>query len=403
VNIALSFFSAGMKTGVVDTRYMNSLLHALYFVPMFRKVVYQLPFMADDDHLLPEGLALALQRIFHRLQCDNQAVGTKGLRKVLEWKETESLKNTAHELDRALRDDVLVRSKGTETESTVDGLIQGRIRHFVKCIDIDYQSSREEAFTNISLSVQDCPTITRALERFTEVSILDGDNKYKVDGHGMQAAKQGCEFISLPSILHLHLKRYGTEHARFGYSPTLELGRFMAPEADQTIPPVYELFAVLIQMKEQHTSRYWACIKHKQGKDFAWLQVENTKISQLYSGNVWSASCGGAETFTNAFMLVYLRVADIPKLLAPIDKGSIPEPLKIKFEQEDAARKQKQKKKQTFVTLRIVTDADLRNGPQTDLVEVNKVIKITAKKNTTLSILTLIYINIYCSLNYYLT
>jgi ubiquitin carboxyl-terminal hydrolase 7 len=361
VTISPSNFSAGLKAGKLDTSYMNSLLHALYFVPMFRKVVYQLPNGVEKDCVSQGNLTLELQRVFYHLQFDSEPVGTKTFIYVLGM---EPRKNTACKLYSVLLDDVWRRAKGTELERTVAALIDGRMRHFVK--NGYSQSELEETFTGLSFNVDGCATLTTAFDWFMK----------EQDEYGLQPSMEGCEFLSLPSILHVHLRRHGISHDAFEFPKALDLSQFMAPNEAQGSPPIYELYAVLVHKKKMNTSHYWAYIQHQQeGKDFGWLKVNSNTMTRVSDSTVKTCSCGGFIKFTNAFMLVYLRVADLANLLAPIDKMSIPGALK--FEQELVViRKQKQKLKQKMHSWWIVTDIDLRDGPQVDLVDMSKVKKI---------------------------
>lgn len=76
----LFFFSYDSKkeTGFVGlknqgaTCYMNSLFQSLYCTNAFRKAVYQIPTENDNP---TESIALAMQRLFHKLQFTNDAVG----------------------------------------------------------------------------------------------------------------------------------------------------------------------------------------------------------------------------------------------------------------------------------------------------------------------------------------
>lgn len=188
------------------TCYMNSLLQALYHVPMFRKAVYQLP---TDNEVPTKSIQLALQRIFYRLQFGNTSVGTKELTKSFGWTAVDSFtQHDVQELDRVLLDNLQTKMKGTKAEGTIENLFQGKIKNFIKCVDIDFESNREEAYFDLSLNVKGCADVMSSFEKYVEVEMLDGSNKYHAEGHGLQTAKKGCSFLSFPTTLHLQLKRF---------------------------------------------------------------------------------------------------------------------------------------------------------------------------------------------------
>jgi ubiquitin carboxyl-terminal hydrolase 7 len=188
------------------TCYMNSLLQALYHTPTFRKSVYQLP---TDTDVPTKSIPLALQRIFYRLQYGNTGVGTKELTKSFGWTAVDSFtQHDVQELNRVLMDNLQGKMKSTKAEGTIERLLQGRIRNFIKCVDIEFESNREEFFFDLSLNVKGCKDLYTSFDKYIEVEMLDGDNKYHAEGHGLQTAKKGCMFMAFPPILHLQLKRF---------------------------------------------------------------------------------------------------------------------------------------------------------------------------------------------------
>jgi len=74
------------------------------------------------------------------------------------------------------------------------------------------QSTRE--LTNsicnvdIQLNVKGMKTLYDSFRDYVAVEMLDGENKYQAEGLGLQDARKGIIFESLPPVLHLQLKRY---------------------------------------------------------------------------------------------------------------------------------------------------------------------------------------------------
>lgn len=66
------------------------------------------------------------------------------------------------------------------------------------------------------LQVKGCKTLTDSFAQYVEEELLDGDNKYRAEGHGLQVAKKGTRFLSLPPVLQLQLKRSATLHTPLG-------------------------------------------------------------------------------------------------------------------------------------------------------------------------------------------
>ena len=76
-------------------------------------------------------------------------------------------------------------------------LLEGKTYNSIKCIDIDFESGREEAFFDLSLSIRDCCTIYDCFDKYTEEELMDGDNKYNAEEHGMQRAKKVSHLFSV--------------------------------------------------------------------------------------------------------------------------------------------------------------------------------------------------------------
>ena len=65
---------------------------------------------------------------------------------------------------------------------------------------------------------------------------------------------------------------------------------------------------------------------------------------------------------SNAYMLVYVRVSDWPRLMSEPGLGDIAEHLRQRFQQEQEAKETRQRQKQEahlYCTLKVATDADI--------------------------------------------
>ena len=61
---------------------------------------------------------------------------------------------------------------------------------------------------DVQLNVKGVTGLEAAFEDFTQEEVMDGENQYQSEGFGLQDAKKGLIFTTLPRVLHLQLKRF---------------------------------------------------------------------------------------------------------------------------------------------------------------------------------------------------
>ena len=86
-------------------------------------------------------------------------------------------------------------------------LLEGKTYNSIRCLDIDFESGREEPFFDLSLSIKGCRTLDDCFKAYTQEEILDGDNKYRAEGHGLQRASK-VPFILLCFCYYFYLSLY---------------------------------------------------------------------------------------------------------------------------------------------------------------------------------------------------
>lgn len=244
------------KTGYIGLRnqgatcYMNAMLQALYHLPAFRRLVYSFPTTGTED---PESsIPLNLQRLFCKMQLSNKAVSTKDLTKSFGWGDSEGfVQHDVHEFCRVLLDNIETKLQGTQLHNGISDLFRGKYNQFIRCLKVNYNSSREEAFYDLQLVVKDMQDLIKSFEKYTEKEILDGDNQYTTSKYGKQDAEIGIEFIELPKILTLHLCRFDFDYNLlnqvkindfFSFTEEINLSKFLAK--GKATSAEYSLFLV---------------------------------------------------------------------------------------------------------------------------------------------------------------
>ena len=75
------------------------------------------------------------------------AVGTTELTRSFGWDTIDSfMQHDVQEFNRVLCDNLETKMKGTPVEGTINKLFEGIMRMYVKCVNVNYESSRSESF-----------------------------------------------------------------------------------------------------------------------------------------------------------------------------------------------------------------------------------------------------------------
>ncbi|KYR01948.1 meprin and TRAF domain-containing protein [Tieghemostelium lacteum] len=356
------------------TCYMNSLLQSLYLISPFRKAVYEIPTQTDES---TKSISLALQKIFYKLQFGDKAVATKDLTTSFGWNTMDIfIQHDVQELNRVLCDKINDKMKGTSSEGTIDNLFRGKIKNFIKCENVDYESKSDEFFYDLSLNVKGCKDLVKSFDKYTEVERLDGNNQYFAEGFGLQNANKGVKFLSFPPVLHLHLKRFEYDYDKdenvkindkFTFPEVLDLNPFLDDDADKEIDNTYNLQGVLVHSGDLHNGHYYVFLKNKDGE---WLKFDDDEVTKSNFDVVSDSSFGndlsGARQSNNAYMLVYFRSEEYSDLLKPIESEEISEHLKQKIDKDDI------RENEQLIPIKITRDEDFFNHHSFDLVDFEK-------------------------------
>ncbi|CAB4447002.1 unnamed protein product [Rhizophagus irregularis] len=340
----------GLKTQGA-TGYMNSLLQSLYCTTYFRKAVYQIP--TEDDEPI-KSVSLALQRVFYQLQTSNTPVGTTELTKSFGWDSIDSsMQHDVQEFNRVLQDNLEGNMKGTKADGAITKLFVGKMKSYIKCVNVDYESSRVEDFYDIQLNVKGCKTLRDSFKDYIQEEILEGYNKYQATGYGLQDAKKGVIFESFPPVLHLQLKRFEYDlqrdamvkiNDRHEFPMEIDLEEFLSEDTDRTNPHKYLLHGVLVHNGDSHEGHYFALFKPE--KDGKWFKFDDDRVTPVID----------KEVFEDNY--VYIRESNVDEILSPVVPEDIPEHLQKRLEQERAIENQRRKEmeeRHLYLIIKIVT------------------------------------------------
>ncbi|KAA1069426.1 Ubiquitin carboxyl-terminal hydrolase 7 [Puccinia graminis f. sp. tritici] len=345
-------YDSKKETGYVSLKnhggagYLNPLLQLLFSNTYLRKAVYRIP----TEHDGPDSVALTLQRIFYELQTSDTAVGIAQLTKYLVWKSLDvSQSHDLLEFTRVLQHKLQNRTKNTSVDGFFQYLFVGKCKRYIKCINVDHESSQEENFSDVQLDIKDFQgrpfkTLQESLKAYVAPQKIDGDKKhYAGDDHGLQDANQGTVFIEFPPVLHLHLNRFEYNFQedkqiqiddRLEFPSKLDLAPYLDESADKTANWNYRLQGVLVHSGEAQEMKYFAFIQpHPQSK---WFKFDDDRVIPVTAGEVLKSS-------TNVHMLVYIRESKEAAIRTTITQADTPTHLKSLLQQEQRLHEQKKK------------------------------------------------------------
>lgn len=365
------------------TCYMNSLLQTLYFTNELRKAVYKMPTESDDSS---KSVALALQRVFHELQFSDKPVGTKKLTKSFGWETLDSfMQHDVQEFLRVLLDKLESKMKRTCVEGTVPKLFEGKMVSFIKCKNIDYQSTRIETFYDIQLNIKGKKNITESFNDYVTAEVLDGDNKYDAGEHGLQDAEKGVIFSKFPPVLHLHLMRFQYDpmtdcsvkfNDRFEFTEKINLTQYL--QKPESTPAEYTLHAVLVHSGDNHGGHYVVFINPK--GDGKWCKFDDDVVSRCSKQEAIDNNFGGHDDdmnmtvkhCTNAYMLVYIRDSELSTVLQDVTEDDIPQELIERLQEEkrlEQIRRKERAEAHLYMTVQVVLEDSFDGHQGNDLYD----------------------------------
>ncbi|KAF9236379.1 hypothetical protein BU15DRAFT_50174 [Melanogaster broomeanus] len=378
------------------TGYMNILLQSFFCIRYLRKAsgtaIYQIP--TEDEHPT-ESMSLALQRVFYHLQTSDQPVETTELTKSFGWKSNDSFyQHDVLEFNRVLQDKLESKMKGTKAEGTIAKLFVGKMKSYIKCVNVDYESVIVEEFNYIPLRVKGMKNLYESFKDFVAVEMMEGEYRYHTKGYGLQDAKKGCIFESFPPVLHIQLKRFEYDiqrdamvkiDDRHEFPSEIDLAEFIDEGPTKSGNWIYKLHGVFVHSGDTNGGQYFALIKPD--VDTRWLKFNDDLVTPVTDREVLEDNYGGEplngtprpfqrnqvramKRITSAYILVYVRETATNDLLGPLKEEDTPPHLKRRLDEECLqleAKKTEREEQHLFLTAKVITDETFTHHEGFDL------------------------------------
>mmetsp|Transcript_11358 Transcript_11358/g.34759 ORF Transcript_11358/g.34759 Transcript_11358/m.34759 type:complete len:1181 (+) Transcript_11358:85-3627(+) len=375
------------------TCYMNSLLQVLYTLGDFRQSVYlmDLPEDMGDDKI-----SFALQKVFYELQNGSTVVKTKKLTKSFGWDSADAFQqHDVQELNRILCSHLEDAMRKRNGRNKISELFEGKLLNYIECINVPYKSTREEPFFDLSLTIKGYSNLYESFDKYTEVEILDGDNKYQADGYNeLQEARKGVKFLRLPPVLQLHLKRFEYDFVRdmnvkindrFEFPAELDLNKYVENSNGSEI---YLLHSVLVHVGDVHAGHYFVFIR-PYAENKQWYKFDDENVTRVSERDAIEDNFGSPtpRKLSNAYMLQYIRKDSIHTILKQVKSEDVPkeleERIRLEAEEEENKRREMDTERFLFMEVTLVREELLRLYNGVDLIPMDKVDRPWLKKDWT--------------------
>ncbi|OHT00878.1 Clan CA, family C19, ubiquitin hydrolase-like cysteine peptidase [Tritrichomonas foetus] len=363
INVNYTSHNSKEETGYIGlknqgaTCYMNSVLQSLFHIPAFRRLVFQMQTTGDEN--VEKSIPLNLQRLFCRLQLGNRSCSTKALTTSFGWTTRETImQHDAQEFCRVLLSNLEDKFQLMGLPNAISDLFRGDYRHYIRCINVKYDSSRDEFFYDLTLPISDSKSLSEAFDKYVKTEKLTGDNQYQTDEFGKQDAEMGTEFLSFPKVLHIHLGRFEFDYNtlrmkkvnnRFEFPKTLDLSSYL-PNSGKSL--LYDLYGVLVHSGSTYGGHYYAFLRTSTNEQ--WFKFNDSNVTKETEENAIDDNFGDPSKMYSAYMLVYVKRENAEEIFKPILNEEIPDHLKnflIKEDAEEQTREEQRRIESNSITV----------------------------------------------------
>ena len=290
------------------------------------------------------------------------------------------------------------KMKGTEAEGALTKMFVGKMKTYISCINVDYESSRTEDFWDIQLNVSGNKNLDDSFKDYIQVETMDGENKYFAEGFGLQDAKKGVIFESFPPVLHLQLKRFEYDfqrdammkvNDRYEFPEIWDAAPYLSEGADRSESWIYHLHGVLVHSGDLNAGHYYAFLKPT--KDGHYYKFDDDRVTRATLREALEENFGGDYALANgnagqrnpytrawsskrsmsAYMLVYIRETRLDPVLMEGKSVEPPKHLAERLAEERAAferRKKEREEAHLYMDVAVASDENFRAYQGFDIV-----------------------------------
>ncbi|GAA6031674.1 hypothetical protein JCM8097_001927 [Rhodosporidiobolus ruineniae] len=180
---------------------------------------------------------------------------------------------------------------GMHARTWVHDLFEGTLTNETRCLSCETVTSRDEAFLDLSIDIEQHSSVTACLRQFSASEMLCQRNKFSCDQCcGLQEAEKRMKIKKLPNILALHLKRFKYEeslqrHVKLTYRVVFPFELRLFNTADDVANPdrLYELWAIVVHIGVgPHHGHYITIVK----SGTRWIVFDDNNVYPIEQNDI---------------------------------------------------------------------------------------------------------------------
>ena len=290
-----------------NTCYANSVLQALYFCTPFRDRL--LEYYEALPETREENLLTCLGELFFEIASQKKRTGVYAPKRFIARLKHDNelfrsfMHQDAHEFfNYTLNEccEILEREEKRSRRATpptpptpndapittwIHDLFQGHLTNQTKCLWCENVTSRDEAFLDLSLDIEQNASVSACLRQFSSDELLANQDKFQCDRcGGLQEANKRMVLKRAPKVLALHLKRFKYVESmgrhsklmhRVVFPPELRLDNLSEDAPTEEHDASYDLFAVVVHVGSGPNHGHYVSLVRSHGQ---WLTYDDDAV-----------------------------------------------------------------------------------------------------------------------------